>query len=182
MRKAIFVIAILILAFSARSQEVGYNTTDIGAAYQYSPDFNAFSLHLAMNAKIHHSFIIRGGYVNAGSQKTSLHTSESGSGWTAGIGYRYHFSVIPKRAFMGLGLGIQSVNINWSNTLLEGTTRLTLFQPSIEAGYTVVINDYFFITPSVSGIIQSKLNSKGQDVDYGNDFLPSAGISIGWRF
>ena len=175
-------IAILSLHATARSQDAGYRTTDVGASYQYSPEFNTYSLHLAFNAEEYHSLILKGQYANASARKTDSHDRESGSGWGAYLGYRYHFSVIPKRAFLGVGVGIQSMKINWSGTLLEGRTQLLLLQPTLEAGYTLVINDYMFITPSASGILLTRLNSKGAEVDFGSGFAPAAGISIGWRF
>ena len=182
MKRIIFALSLIAISFIGAAQEAGYRTTDVGGSFQYSPDFNTYSLQLAFNAEEYHSFILKGNFARAGSRKTSNHTSESGSGWGAYLGYRYHFSVIPKRAFLGLGVGIQSMKMNWSLLLLEGTTNLTLLQPTIEAGYTLLINDYMYITPSVSGILQTKLSSKGADVDFGSGFAPAAGISIGWRF
>ena len=182
MKSICIALSAILISLTTTAQDAGYRTTDVGASFQYSPDFNTYSLHLAFNSEEYHSFILRGNYARSGSRKTDTHTSESGSGWGGYLGYRYHFSVIPKRAFLGLGLGIQSMKIDWSTTLLEGTTNLMILQPTIEAGYTLVINDYMYITPSVSGIIQTKLNSKGANVDFGKGFAPAAGISIGWRF
>lgn len=182
MQKLFLAFAIISVQLSVRAQEAGFRTTDVGATYQYSPDFNTYSLHLAFNAEEYHSFILKGNYARFGSRKTSNHTSESGSGWGGYLGYRYHFSVIPKRTFIGLGAGIQSMKVNWSTTLLEGRTNLLLLQPTLEAGYTLVINDYMYITPSVSGMLLTQLSSKGADVDFGGGFVPAASISMGWRF
>lgn len=173
---------IVCISLSARSQEVGYTTTDVGAEYQYTPDFSSFNLLVGFNAKLHHSFIIRGGYSKAPHQKTSLHDGESGSGWNASVGYRYHFSVVPKRFFLGIHAGIQSMNIDWSSPLVQGSSKVLIFQPKIEAGYTLVINDLFYITPHVSGTAQTILSNKDEKVSYGSSFLPGAGISMGWRF
>ena len=37
-----------------------------------------------------------------------------------------------------------------------------IFQPKIEAGYTLVINDLFYITPHVSGTAQALLSNKDE--------------------
>lgn len=182
MKKYLLATGFLILSLLAQSQDAGYRTTDVGAAYQYTPDYHSYSLHLGFNAEENHSFILRASYTSALNQSTSLHNRESGHGWGAYLGYRYHFSVIPKRFFLGLGLGIQSADIHWSNTLLEGDSKKTVLQPTVETGYTLVINDYMYITPSLSGILQTKLSSSGAEVKYGSDFLPGFGISLGWRF
>ena len=186
MQKFLLTLSLFFLAFASHAQDAGYRTTDVGAAYLYTPDYNAYSLQLGFNAEEFHSFILRGSYIKSGAQKTSLHSSESASGWGAYLGYRYHFSVIPKRFFLGLGLGAQFIEVDWKSSIaapiITGTTQRTLLQPTLEAGYTLVINDYMYITPSVSGILQTQLNSKGAAVNYGSGFLPAAGISIGWRF
>jgi hypothetical protein len=36
--------------------EVGYNTTDIGGEFQWYEDGKFVGLHVAVNAKLHHSF------------------------------------------------------------------------------------------------------------------------------
>lgn len=177
-------ITLLFISFSicARSQEIGYTTTDVGGEFQYTPDFNSFNLHVAFNARLNSSFVIRGGYNSAGGQRTKLHNGETGSGWNASVGYRYHFSYIPKRFFLGVRAGIQTMNIHWSTELTEGTSKVMVLQPGVEAGYTLVINDLFFITPLVSGIYQKTISTTGEKVSYGDNFVPGAGISMGWRF
>lgn len=182
MIKFLLSFTVVIFSFIGHSQDVGYRTTDVGAEFQYASDFTSYKLHIGFNAEEHHSFILRGGYLKTLKQTTSAHNSEKGSGWEGSLGYRYHFSVVPKRFFIGAGIGIQSVNINWSAFLTEGSTKLLVLQPAIETGYTLVINDYMFITPVVAGILQTTINTKGDKVAYGSGFLPSAGISLGWRF
>lgn len=182
MTKYFSALFLLFFSLAARSQEVGYNTTDIGGEYQYTTDFSSFNLLVGLNAKLHHSFIIRAGYSKAPSQRTSLHDGESGRGWNASVGYRYHFSVVPKRFFLGIHAGIQSMVIDWSIPVTESSSRVMIFQPKIEAGYTLVINDLFYITPHVSGTAQALLSNKDEKVNYGSGFLPGAGISMGWRF
>ena len=113
MKSICIALSAILISLTTAAQEAGYRTTDVGASFQYSPDFNTYSLHLAFNSEEYHSFILKGNYARSGSRKTDTHTSESGSGWGGYLGYRYHFSVIPKRAFLGLGLGIQSMKMDW---------------------------------------------------------------------
>jgi hypothetical protein len=44
---------------SHAQMEVGYNTTDVGAEFQWYKDGKFIGLHLATNAKLHHSFMPR---------------------------------------------------------------------------------------------------------------------------
>ncbi|MGQ0740093.1 MAG: DUF3575 domain-containing protein [Bacteroidota bacterium] len=183
MQKRFFVlIAVISFSVSSHSQDVGYRTFDAGAEFQYVKDGPAFNLQLALNAEEHHSVILRGGYLKVSGKTTSAHNSEAGSGWGGAFGYRYYFSVLPKRFFIGARAALWSMNITWSVPEASGSSKLLLLQPAVETGYTWIINDYFFITPQLSASVQTTLSTKGEKVAYGTGFVPQAGISIGWRF
>jgi len=183
MQKRLFaLLSITLISISSRSQDVGYRTIDAGAEYQYTKDGPVINLQLGFNAEEHHSVIIRGGYRKVSGQATAGHTDESGTGWGGSVGYRYHFSVIPKRFFIGARAELWNINVNWNTPEEKGTSRRLVLQPAIEAGYTFVINDYLFITPNVSASIQTTLQTKGEAVAYGTGFMPMAGLSLGWRF
>jgi hypothetical protein len=47
-------------------------------------------------------------------------------------------------------------------------------------GYMFLINDLFFITPSLAGGVQANTNTEGQPV--GDGFIILPGISVGWKF
>jgi hypothetical protein len=174
--------SLIVLSFAGRSQDVGYRTTDIGAEFQWSPDGTAYNLQFAFNARTHHSFLLRAGYNTAPAKKTDLHDGEEGNGWGGSFGYRYYTGVMPKRFYIGTRLEIRNMKIHWSVSTTESDTKLTIFQPSLEAGYTFLINDLFFITPFVAAGPQVNLKTEGPGVNYGEGFNPLAGISAGWRF
>lgn len=182
MKKQFFLFVILLFSLAVRSQELGYRTLDAGGGYLYSEEGPQINLQFALNAKEHHSFVFGGGYKKLNRQSTADHSVEDGNGWGGFLGYRYHFSIMPKRFFIGVRAGIQSMNINWVTTEAEGKSELLLLQPGLETGYTFLINDLFFITPHIIASLQKKLNAKGEAVSCGTDFLPMAGISLGWRF
>ncbi|MDZ4806900.1 MAG: hypothetical protein SGI96_01380 [Bacteroidota bacterium] len=115
-------------------------------------------------------------------QKKTTHDSEEGSGRGGLIGYRYYVGVIPKRFFIGLRADVWNMKIHFSVPLTESTSTVTLFQPGIETGYTILLNEQFYITPSFTASTQITLATKGDKVDYGQEFTPLAGISAGWRF
>lgn len=171
-----------IFSMVSRSQDMGYNTIDAGAEYQWYPDGMILNLQLAINAKIHHSVQLRAGYNKAGLKKTSIHDSEEGHGWGGSIGYRYYFNALPRRFYIGARADLWKMNIHWSIPVTESTSKLTVLQPGVEAGYTFLINDLFFITPYFTAGTQLTLNTKGDKVSYGDGFCPMAGISAGWRF
>ena len=171
-----------LLCLAARSQDFGYKTTDVGAEFQLDPDGAAYNLQFAFNAKIHHSFLLRAGYKTANPVRTRLHDSEEGHGWGGSAGYRYYLNVLPRRFYIGARVELWKMNIHWSIPVTESTTKLTILQPSLEAGYTFLINDLFFITPYLAGGPQVNLKTEGAKVNYGEAFNTLIGISAGWRF
>ena len=167
---------------AARSQEIGFNTTDIGGEFQWYNKGTIFNLQLALNAKIHHSFLIRAGYNNTNLQRTTTHDSEEGGGFGGGLGYRYYFKPFPHKFFIGTRVDLWKMDITWSKPLMEGTTKLWTMQPALEAGYTVVINDNFFFTPYIAAGTQVNLKTEGEKVGSGEGFIFLPGISAGIRF
>ena len=167
---------------SAGSQDFGYKTFDVGAEYRYYPQGSLLNLQLAFNSKIHHSFLVRVGYNKASSKRTSTHDGEEGTGWGGSAGYRYYFSVVPRRFFIGLEVGYWNMTIHWSIPVTESDTKLNILQPALETGYTLLINEQFFITAYMAAATQVTINTKGEKVDYGQGFIPLPGISAGWRF
>ena len=173
---------VILLSLAARSQEMGYKTVDVGAEFQWYPDGTAYNLEFAFNARMHHSILLRAGFNSVPDKKTDLHDGEEGNGWGGSVGYRYYVGVMPKRFYIGTRLEIWNMKITWSIPVTQSETKLTIFQPSLEAGYTFLINDLFFITPYVGGGPQVNLKTEGNKVNYGEGFNPIAGISAGWRF
>ena len=182
MKKTILLGILIYLCSISYSQEMGFNTTDIGAEYNYTSSYSSYSMQLAFNAKTHHSIIIRGGYNKIQSDPTTADNNESGNGWSASLGYRYYIKVLPRRFYIGTRVEVSNLDINWSKFIGGGTSKIIVLQPSIETGYTLLINELFFITPYVAGGFQTTLKTKGETVNYGNGFIPFAGISAGFRF
>jgi hypothetical protein len=175
-------ILFLFLAIATYAQDFGYTTTDAGGEYQWNPDGAIVNLQFAFNSKIHNSFLIRAGYNKVPLKSTNLHNGEEGSGWGGSLGYRYYFNVVPRRFYIGIRADLWKMNIHFSIPVTESTTKLTILQPGLEAGFTLLLNELVFITPYISAGKQITLNIRGDNVDYGHGFIPSAGISAGFRF
>jgi hypothetical protein len=182
MKKAIILSGLLLsICTISFSQEVGYNTTDVGAEYQYYEEGGIYKLHLAVNSKLHHSFHFSVGYNSVNASKQSPVVKKYYGGLAAGLGYRYYFTYKPHQFFAGVRFDF-----------ISRKTELDLVQPekinssrlisAAEFGYMILVNDMFFITPSVSLGASLKTNSK-----YDNDFLDEGfvflpGISMGFKF
>jgi len=175
--------SVLLLQNVQAQEDFGYKTFDAGVDASWSPlGYISYSLQLASNAKTYHSFLFHAGFENVFLEKQGKHFVEKGKGWSIGAGYRYYFAVIPKRFFLGIDAKYDQVKIDWNNPLSEGKTTVHLLQPSLQGGYTAVINDQFFITihAGVAAPLIRKLT--GDDVRYGDSATPLAGLNMGWRF
>jgi hypothetical protein len=64
--------------------------------------------------------------------------------------------------------------------ITNGRSKLWALQPTAEIGYMFLINDMFFISPSVAAGLQTNIKTEGQAVGDGSIIL--IGISTGWKF
>jgi hypothetical protein len=183
MKKVCLVIfSSLFIVLSAKSQDFGYNTFDAAAEYKWASNSPDVGLQFAFNAKVHSSIIFSGAFKTAFKPIPNTHNNERGRGWGAGIGYRYYFSVLPKGLFLGTRGELWMMGMYRTANETASTTHVTIFQPNAELGYTGLINDIFFVTVYASAGKQMTISSPGDKFLYGNDFVPSFGISCGWRF
>jgi hypothetical protein len=178
----LIVLNLLCISSVNYSQDFGYKTFDVGVEYKWASNSPDVGIQLAMNLEEHHSFILSGAFKTAWHPIPNSHNNEKGRGWGGGLGYRYYFSVLPKRVFLGVRGEIWSMGMyRTANTTAE-TVQVMIFQPNVELGYTGLINDMVFITPYISAGKQLTLSSEGDTFLYGNGFVTSFGLSVGWRF
>ena len=183
MKKAIIaIITLMLFSNHSFSQEVGYNTKDFGAEYNYYKGGNIFNFHVAFNSKLHHSIIIRAGYNAVNEQHTSSLTNEKGGGLSAGLGYRYFFGYRPHRFFIGAKFDYWNLDISWSDTYAGGRYEASSIFSGTEIGYKLLINDRFFITPSVGIGVVSAIGSNTNPNTTRTGFTALPGISIGVQF
>ena len=179
MKKATILFFFVFLFTSSRAQmEVGYNTTDIGAEFQWYEDGKFIGLHAALNSKLHHSFHCEVGYYFAGDPTASFYDNQNKGGLGLGLGYRYYTMLRPQ----GFFIGAKEILFNYDITLTTQTpeTRISkIFIPSLETGYMILVNDLFFITPSVA--LGYKTNLEFKDADE-KKAVGLFAISLGAKF
>lgn len=182
MKKLPFFIFLFLICKNSCGQddiEMGYRTTDIGAEFQWYPAGTITGLHIAVNAKLHHSVQLRLGYNKANRKDWGENDNEKGSGWGGGAGYRYHFKPFPHKFFLGARVDFWSMKIDWKEGTQTGTTKTTTLQPLFEVGYTFFVNDQAFLTPSISNGAEINIKTNGQKV--GQGFVTLIGVSAGVR-
>ncbi|MES1220964.1 MAG: hypothetical protein ABUT20_36025 [Bacteroidota bacterium] len=180
MKKYASLFIALLFFISSRSQDIGYKTIDVGGEFQWYPKGYIYALHLASNSRLHHSFQLRLGYNTSNWKDEGLHDKEEGGGPGFSLGYRYYFLVKPHGFFLGARADLWRLSIDWNELLVKGKSKVWALQPTAELGYMILINDLFFITPSIAAGVQTNLKTEGQEVGDGSVFL--VGLSAGWRF
>ena len=165
--------------YSFSQEEAGYNTTDVGAEFNHYSGGNIFNLHVAFNAKIHGSLVLRAGYNMVTENYSGSYQNEKGGGFMGGLGYRYYFRYKPYGFFIGARADIWNMDIDWTKNLVVGNTKSTFFIPAFETGYMVVARDWFFFTPSVS--VGSRINLKSDVVSLKDGLVVLYGVSAGFK-
>ena len=181
MKKATTSFFLLFLFIASRAQmDVGYNTTDVGAEFQWYKDGKFIGLHLAHNAKLHHSFHGEIGYYIAGNPTASYYDNHKKGGLGLGLGYRYYTMLRPHAFFIGVKANLFTNEIILPGTQDMETHTSKIFIPSLETGYMILINDLFFITPAISIGYKTNLESI-MSLDE-KKAVVLLGISTGFKF
>jgi len=181
MKKAtILFFFVFLFTISHAQMEVGYNTADIGAEFQWYKDGKFIGLHLATNSKLHHSFHATIGYYIAGEPTASFYYNQNNGGLGVGLGYRYYILLKPHGFFIGAKADLFTHKVMLDTQTPEGPYTSTIFIPSLQTGYMILINDMFFISPTISFGYKTNLQSKMSGDEKRSVLL--FGISLGAKF
>lgn len=161
-------------------QGLGYKTIDAGGEFQWYPTGTISGLHLAYNFPFHHGVNIRIGYNKANHKDKGVNDNETGGGWGATLGYRYYFRLRPVGFFLGVRNDVWRMKMNWQEGNTSGTSKMWVIQPTAELGYMFLINDQFFITPTISNGYEVNIKTEGQKT--GQGFITLLGVSTGFKF
>jgi len=181
MKKVSTLFLLLFILNASHGQDVGYNTTDVGAEFQWYEDGSFIGLHLATNAKLHHSFHATVGYYMAGDPTAAFYYNINNGGLGGGLGYRYYTGLRPHRFFIGAKADLFTYKVGLKTQTLNIESRTSMiFIPSLQTGYMILINDMFFITPTAS--IGYKMNLQSDMSLDEEKAVGLFGISCGFKF
>lgn len=110
---------------------------------------------------------------------SGINDNEEGIGYGISLGYRYLFSTKPGTFFIGTRGELYNTIIDWKNDIglisqTNGSTRIIIYQPSIEIGYLIKTSNKKW-SAVVSAGVGAEINivTKGKPVGQGGMYLAS---------
>ncbi len=173
---------VLLLMFSTFLTPVFGQGYDIGVEFQAYPTGYMPGVRLERNFGTRHALHLRVGANIFDHRDWGKHLRERGAGVGFTLGYKRYFSEGHEGLFLGLRNDIWWNQVDWGrdNGLpSEGTTKITVVQPTVEGGYTFVKN-HFFWTPSLGFGFEINAITDGEPTGEGAILL--AGLIVGYRF
>lgn len=108
---------------------------------------------------------------------SGLNDDEKGTGFGGSVGYRFLFSPNKSTFFLGARVDLWGMKIKWKDKLgtpqaINGTTNITIFQPTAEIGYWLKIKDSKWnLLFSGGGGAEVNIKTKGKEVGQGGIWL-----------
>lgn len=102
---------------------------------------------------------------------------EKGTGFGGSLGYRYVFTPNKSSFFLGARVDLWTMKVNWKDKVgtpqaINGTTKITIFQPTATVGYWVKPkNSRFNFLFSAGGGAEINIKTNGKDVGEGGMWL-----------
>lgn len=108
------------------------------------------------------------------------HDNESGSGYGAGLIWRFYPRPTPTGLFAGIQADLWFMDIDWTRYAgTTGTTEITVFQPTAQVGYTLPQGPWRFEATLSLGA-EINVQTSGEPVGEGAIFL--AGLGAAYTF
>lgn len=172
------------LALKGQTEEGKY--TQIGIEIQQYPTGFLFGAHAEIGLNSHHAIDFRLGYNLLDHQDFGVHDDEKGGGFGFSAGYRYYFKPNNQAWFLGARTDLWFNEVEWKDLAdgaieaMEGTTNVTVLQPTAMIGYVFVLNERLILTPTLAFGAEINIKTKGADVGEGAIFL--WGLNAAYRF
>ena len=145
--------------------------TTIGIEFQQYPTGTLSGITASAGWTDHHLFSVRLGYNALDHQDFGVHDDEKGGGFGGSIGYSYHFSSNYSKWMLGARTDLWFNEVDWQDNmgtnLLEGTSKVTVLQPTAMIGYVFRIKENFILTPTLAFGAEINIITKGEPVGEG---------------
>ena len=169
----------IVLFCSAQSDLSATKNLEIGLEIQAYPTGILPGIRIEKYLNSNSSLNLRLGYQLIDHRDLGVHENEEGSGYGASLAYRRFF----KPDYKGLSLAIRTDlwfnEIDWRDELLEGTSNITVLQPTLMGEYAIQVSSSMMITPSLSFGYEWNVSTDGEPTGEGAIILIGCSLGFG---
>jgi len=131
----------------------------LGLQAEYAPqnDHHSFNARLAYNKTIRWDF-------------SGLNDDERGGGPGGSLGYRYYLTPQCRGLYLGARADLWFMKVNWqdsSELVTEGTTEISVFQPTFELGYLFHFKNGWELGTAFTNGVELNVKMLGEPVGEG---------------
>lgn len=178
-----FTFFILIL-FLSHGHLFSQNTNDLGIEFQAYPTGLIPGIHFETQIGEKSTISVRLGLNIFDHRDLGVHDEETGNGFGFTFGYHRYFQENLKRWKLGIKLDYWNNDVDWVdneiNGRIEGSSEITVLQPTVELGYVVINRNAVFLTPTIAFGVEWNVETTGEPTGEGPIFL--VGVIAGKRF
>ncbi len=174
----VIVILCLVVAWPVRAERAG---VDLGLELQVYPTGVIPGLRAEWSFTSTQSLLFRLGYQRIDHQDFGVQDEEEGEGAGLSLGYRWYRHLNRKAWSLSARTDLWFNTIDWEDTNGDsGTTRVTVLQPTVGLGYSLLYGPDFVLTPTLSYGREINIETDGAEVGEGEIWL--LGLEWGVRF
>ena len=181
MRTILSTCLIFLLALSTEAQKA----TDLYFEFQAYPTGIIPGIKIERQVSAQSMVLLRLGYNAFDHRDLGVQDTETGGGFGFTLGYRRYFKDDLKGWHWSLKTDVWWNNVDWSNegtngSTVTGETSITVLQPTLEFGYTVLRSNGLVFGPTVAFGAEWNVRTDGEPTGEGPVLL--VGIQVGKRF
>lgn len=186
MYKVIFTSCCLfMMLIGAKQTKAQDRIFDLGFEFQAYPTGLIPGLRLESGFGTQHAVHLRLGYNWLRHQGYGVHEDERGDGLGFTLGYKYYFQPGFQRWFLGVKNDLWWNEVDWKDKIgqsseLNGTTHITVVQPTLEGGLHLAVGDSWFFAPSLAFGFEINVVTEGEPTGEGPIVL--LGFTFGRRW
>ena len=167
------------LTCSAQSEISSKKTFEIGLEFQAYPTGILPGIRCEKFLNSNSSINLRLGFQLIDHRDLGVHENEEGSGYGASLAYRRFFKPDYKGLSLALRTDLWFNEIDWRDELLEGTSNITVVQPTLMGEYAIQVSPSMTITPSLSFGFEWNVSTDGEPTGEGAIILLGCTVGLG---
>jgi len=167
----------------------GYNQAfsqfEVGLELQVYPTGLIPGIHLEYELSPHSGLQGRVGYNVVRHRGLGVHEDERGGGFGGTLGYRYYFKPERKGLLLGIRCDLWRNEVDWRDNIgliteVNGTSNVTVLQPTAEIGFVRLLKNGLFLIPTVA--LGAEINIQTDGAEIGQGAILLLGITLAKRF